>query len=182
MPRLFVAITPPETVRAELAALAAPLEGVAWTRPGQHHLTLRFIGERTDEQTAAIGEALARVRVEPFILPVEGTGVFPPGGRAKVLWAGLGHAHTRLFQLRQRVDDALLSVSLELDVRNFHPHLTLARLGETTDPKALARWLKAHAGFEAPPFRVGDFQLYASELRSSGPVHTVLRAFPLHKD
>lgn len=182
MPRLFVAITPPETVRAEMAALAAPLEGARWVREDQLHLTMRFIGERDDAQTDAIVGTLERVRVEPFILPVEGVGTFPPGSRAKVLWAGLGHAHTRLFQLRKQVDDALLRVALDLDVRHFHPHMTLARLGETVDGRALALWLKQHARFEAPPFRVSEIVLYASELQPAGATYSVVRTFPLHKD
>lgn len=179
MPRLFTAITPPETVRRELAALAEPIEGVSWTPPENLHLTLRFIGESTEEQQQRLEAALERVKVEPFILPVADTGIFPPRGRPKVLWAGLGHAHTRLFQLRQRVDDTLLSVALELDVRHFHPHFTLGRLRENTDEKALARFLRKNAGFEAPPFRVEEFQLYASELRPTGAEYSVVRRFRL---
>jgi RNA 2',3'-cyclic 3'-phosphodiesterase len=179
MSRLFVALTPPEAVRAELAALAEPLVGVDWTPPANLHLTLRFIGETGPERQAGIEDALAGVRVEPFVLPVEGTGVFPARGRAKVVWVGTGHAHTRLFQLRQRVDDALLSVALDLDVRHFHPHLTLGRIRENADEKALARYLKRHDSFEAPPFRVDEFQLYASELGPGGAAYRVLRRFPL---
>lgn len=179
MPRLFTAITPPETVRRELAALAEPIAGVAWTPPENLHLTLRFIGESTADQQERLEAALERVRVEPFILPVADTGTFPPRGRPKVLWAGLGTAHTRLFQLRQRLDDALLSVALDLDVRHFHPHFTLGRLREDTDEKALARFLRKNAGFEAPPFRVEEFQLYASELTPAGSTYTVVRRFPL---
>ena len=92
MQRLFVAIDVPETVRAELAGLAEPLEGVVWTRPEQLHLTLRFIGET--EKREGLEAALERVRVEPFILPVGGIGVFPHRGPAKVLWAGVGRAHS----------------------------------------------------------------------------------------
>jgi len=179
MPRLFVALTPPAPVRAEIAPLAEAVPGVTWTPPDNLHLTLRFIGEATAGLQGELEAALASIRVEPFLLPVEGLGVFPPRGRPKVLWAGLGRAHTRLFQLRQKVDDALLSVSLELDVRHFHPHFTLGRLREDLDERALARYLKQHDGFEGPPFRVSSFELYASELRADGPRYRVLRSFPL---
>ncbi len=184
--RLFVAIDVPETVRAELAGQAEPLDGVAWTRPEQLHLTLRFIGET--EQREGLEAALERVRVEPFILPVGGIGVFPARGPAKVLWAGLGRAHTRLFQLRQQVDDALLSVDLGIPMPNFHPHITLGRVGrppEQRDKKWLAafeRWRKARAAYEGPPFKVADFHLYASELRADGAVHTRLRTYALKRE
>lgn len=180
--RLFVALALPDIVRTDLAAVAAPVAGIQWVPEQNLHLTLRFIGERTAGQGTAFGEALARVRVEPFLLAAQGLGVFPPGGRAKVLWAGLGQAHTRLFQLRQQVDDALLSVSLEVDVRKFNPHITLGRLGETLDDRALAQLLKRHEALETPPFRVDEFHLFASAPSTRGPVYSVVRTFPLHKD
>jgi 2'-5' RNA ligase len=180
--RLFVALVPPATVRTELAELAAPLPGMRWTPPDNLHLTLRFIGDTPPEKQAALEEALARVRVEPFILPVGLLGLFPTRGAPKVLWAGVGHGHTRLYQLRQQVDEALLSVDTALDVHRFHPHFTLGRLDGNHEPKALAKFLKRHVGFEAPPFRVGEFQLIASELTpGSPPAYRVVRSFKLTK-
>ena len=179
--RLFVALTPPAPVRAELAALEdTDLAGVRWTPAANLHLTLRFIGDTDDEKRAAMETALARVRVEPFVLPVGGLGVFPPRGPAKVLWAGVGGGHTRLYQLRKQVDEALLSVDMTIDVRNFSPHFTVARLSETVEPKHLGKYLYRHRNFEAPPFRVATFELYASELQPGrAPEYRVARRFEL---
>jgi len=179
--RLFVALTPPAIVRTELAALADDfLKDTRWTPEGNLHLTLRFIGEATEEKQAAMEAALAQVRVEPFVLPVGGLGVFPPRGAAKVLWAGIGHGHTRLHQLRKQVDEALLAVDLTLDVRIFSPHFTVARLGENTDAKRLAKFLHRHRAFEAPPFRVTAFELYASELQPGRPpAYRAVRSYAL---
>jgi 2'-5' RNA ligase len=178
--RLFVALTPPPAVRADLAALTMPLAGVDWTPPENLHLTLRFIGDTEPAKQTALEEALARVRVEPFILPVGGVGLFPSRGPAKVLWAGTGQAHPRLFQLRKQVDEALLSVDVTLDVRSFHPHFTLGRLRAGHEPKALARFLEKHASFEAPPFRASEFHLMASEPQAGhAPVYRAERTFPL---
>lgn len=180
--RLFVALALPEAVRQELAAVRAPLAGVRWTPPENLHLTLRFIGDCDEARRDAMLAALDRVRVEPFILPVAGLGVFPSRGRAKVVWAGLGNAHTRLFQLRKQVDEALLSVDLTLDVHNFQPHITLGRLTETCEAKELTKFLARHARFEAPPFRVGEFHLMASTLRTgAAPRYESLRTFALAK-
>jgi 2'-5' RNA ligase len=179
--RLFVALTPPEPVRAELADLVDDdLEGARWVPAHNLHLTLRFIGDTEEEKREQIEAALGRVHVEPFVLPVGELGVFPTRGPAKVLWAGVGGGHTRLYQLRKQVDEALLSVDTALDVRNFAPHFTLARLGETLEPKHLAKFLERHKGFEGPPFRVASFELYASELRAgNAPAYRVVRRFEL---
>ena len=180
MVRLFAALALPETVRTELAALAAPLAGVRWVPPANLHLTLRFIGNATAEQQEAFEKTLERVQVEPFILPVIGVGIFPPRGPARVLWAGLHNAHPRLFQLRQRVDEALLAVDPALDVRSFHPHITVARLDKDHGPGQLATLLQRNAAFEAPPFRVSDFHLMASEPRpGNAPIYRLVRTFPL---
>lgn len=180
MPRLFTALVPPATVQAELAAVATPLAGVRWTPAENIHLTLRFIGETDDARAERYAETLARVRVEPFILPVGGVGVFPSRGPAKVLWTGVGNGHTRLYQLRKQVDEALLAVDAGLAMPGFHAHFTLGRIGENYDSKALAHFLDRHKKLEAPPFRVAAFQLMSSDLTpGQPPVYRVMKAFPL---
>jgi len=178
--RLFLAVALPEPVRTTLVALAQPLPGVAWTPPAQLHLTLRFLGDVPTGQIESLATSLATVRVEPFLLPVESVGAFPPKRPPHVVWAGVGSGHPRLHQLRQRVDDALLAAGLDLDVRTFHPHVTLARCAENA-AAAVGHWLHAHREFAAPPFRVDAFALCASELRPEGATHTVQRRFPLTK-
>lgn len=176
--RLFVALALPPAVRDVLAAEAQPLHGVNWTRPEQLHVTLRFLGDVPAEQVDPMIERLAAVKVAPFILPLEDVGTFPPNRPPRVLWIGVGSGHPRLFQLRQRVDDAVLASGVPIDVRTFHPHVTLARCTENA-AAAIGHWLHAHREFAAPPIRVDAFDLYASELRPSGAVHTLKRRFPL---
>ncbi len=177
--RLFIAIDLPGPVREQLTALYEPVRGIAWTRPEQLHLTLRFLGDVEIALREPLEMALARVAVEPFVLPVEGLGTFPPRGPARVVWVGVGHGHTRLHQLRQQIDDALLGCGLNLDVRFFQPHVTLGRVKDEAAPGAVAGFLKSHHAFEAAPFRVASFILYSSELRPNGAVHTPWREFAL---
>ena len=180
MLRLFVALTPPPIVRAELAALARPLAGVRWTPQENLHLTLRFIGATPPEIAERYRTVLERVQVEPFILPVGNVGVFPTRGSAKVLWAGVGQGHTRLYQLRKQVDEALLAVEPGLDVGHFHPHFTLGRLAESTEAKSLAQFVAQHAEFEAPPFRVSELHLLESEPTTGrAPAYRVIQTFAL---
>jgi 2'-5' RNA ligase len=175
MLRLFVAIDPPEPVRAALDELPRPMRDMAWTPRQQYHLTLRFIGDVPAEKREAIEQALSAIRVESFILPVGGIGSFPPNRPPRVVWVGVGQAHPRLFQLRQRIDDALLAHGLpDLDVRRFEPHFTLGRCGPASSAEEVAQLLRAHREFEAPPFRADAFTLYRSEPRAGGAVHTPL--------
>lgn len=176
--RLFVSIPFPPACQDSMAALMEPIDGVRWTRPEQLHLTLRFLGDVLDEQAERMISGLAQVKVEPFILPIEGVGRFPPRGPSKILWVGLGNAHTRLFQLRQKVDDALLAAGWQGDLRSFEPHVTVGRV-VTAAPQAIEHWLKKNRTYVGPNFRVTAFQLVASDLHSNGPVHRVRTEFGL---
>ena len=176
--RLFLALTPPPDVQESLARLGQPLPGVNWNTPAQLHVTLRFLGELDSDACERVVTRLATVRVSPFILPLEGVGTFPPNRPPRILWIGTGSGHPRLFQLRKRVDDALIAAGLQLDVRTFHPHVTLARCTEDAGP-AVTHWLHAQRGAAPPPFRVEAFDLYASQLRPTGAVHTLRQRFPL---
>lgn len=162
---------------AGLAKLYREEVGFAWMPPEQLHLTLRFLGDVDDERLDSLSDALARIRIAPFFLPLEGVGGFPPRGMPKVIWVGVGRGHPLLFQLRQRLDDTLLALGIDADIRNFHPHVTLARLGPTAVPVAAAHYLKRHRDFLGPALHVEGFALYRSELHPAGAVHTLVRDF-----
>lgn len=176
--RLFVAIPLPPAIRAVLAGLTAPLRDVRWLRDEQLHLTLRFLGDTPNDLTDSLITRLREIRVEPFLLPVEDVGTFPPKAPPRVLWVGLGSGHPRLHQLRQRLDDAILAAGLEADLRAFQPHITLGRCPEGAGA-AVQSWLRQHRDFAGPSFRVDGFELLASDLHSSGAIHRTLARFPL---
>ena len=176
--RLFIALTPPAAVRAAVAGLASPLPGVNWTSPDKMHVTLRFLGEIATERIEGIAARLATIRVEPFILPTEGLGSFPPDAPPRVIWVGVGRGHPRLFQLRQKLDDSLLAVRVDLDVRTFHPHITVARCAGTPLP-TVKRRLREREDFTAAPFRVAAFDLYSSRLTPAGSEYALVRRFSL---
>lgn len=176
--RLFIAIPLPEALRRLLAGLMTPLRDVRWTREEQLHLTLRFLGDTPVDRIDPLTERLSAIRIEPFLLPVESAGAFPPHAPPRVLWVGVGSGHPRLHQLRQRLDDTLLAAGLDVDLRLFHPHITLARCGETA-AGAAKQWLHAQREFAGPSFRVDAFELCASELHPAGAIHRLVKRFPL---
>lgn len=176
--RLFLAIDAPAPLATALLGLMQPAAGFAWTPPDQLHLTLRFLGDTPEASIAPLCERLRAIRVARFLLPVGSLGVFPPHGRARVLWCGIGAGQPRLHLLRQHIDDTILALGLAADQRRFVPHFTLARLGAAAQAQG-PRWLDRHRGFSTAPFGVERFTLYAGELRPSGAVHTAIEEFPL---
>ncbi len=180
MPRLFLALALPATIRAALTATYdLTARHVVWTPTAQLHLTLRFLGNLDETRVPELIASLAQIRVAAFLLTLAGVGTFPPRGQPLVLWAGVGHAHPHLFQLRQQIDDRLLTLGLPVDLRTFHPHATVARLHHGASTGFVAQWLRHQRAWEAPPFQVEHLGLYASELHPTGARHTLVHTFPL---
>ncbi len=180
--RVFLAVGVEEPTSGALAELAEERSGFRWVESSQFHLTLRFVGEVDASLREAIAAKMRPIAVEPFILPVEKVGVFPLRGQPQVVYAGLGSAHPRLFQLQHRVEDALASLGLPLELRAFTPHITLARVSRAS-PQAVRAFIKSRRDFAAPPFRVESFGLYRSRMTHFGAQYELLESYPLrHKE
>jgi 2'-5' RNA ligase len=118
VPRLFVAVQPPEDVLDLVAGLTRPdVDGLRWTTREQWHVTLRFLGSvEMDEATDAfrrvsVGATTAELGPE--------TGRF--GKRVlQVPVAGLG-------EVASAVLVATRDVGRPPEDRPFNGHLTLAR-------------------------------------------------------
>jgi 2'-5' RNA ligase len=171
MKRLFVSIELPESIRSTLAALDPHLRGVRWLEPAQMHLTLAFLGNEPAQIQETLSEKLQAISWKPFFLPLLGLGTFPGKGWPKIIWIGVGSGHPHLFQLHKRVQEAILAIGLEPELRSFHPHVTLARCREVS-PQTIRPFLKSHADFDAGMVHVESFCLNSSQLTPAGAVYT----------
>ena len=169
--RLFISIELPESITERLAGLDPQLRGVRWLEPLQMHLTLAFLGSVSTEIQETLSEKLRAISWKPFFLPLIGLGAFPSKGWPKIIWIGVGTGHPHLFQLHKRVQEALLAVGLEPDLRSFHPHVTLARCRDVS-PQTIRPFLKTQADFDAGLIHVESFCLNSSELTPPGSVYT----------
>ncbi len=169
--RLFISIELPESVARSLAELDPCLRGVRWLEPRQMHLTLSFLGSVSAETGKELGKKLRAISWKSFFLPLVGLGTFPSKGGPKIIWIGVGSGHPHLFQLHKRVQEAVLAVGLEPDLRAFHPHVTLARCRDVS-PQTVRPFLRTHAVFDAGLIRVESFCLNSSELTPAGSIYT----------
>ena len=135
--RLFLAIEAPPAVAV---AIEGMIEALGWTglaglrpvKPEGVHLTLRFLG---GVERGRVGEIVDTVAgavsgVAAFGLRTCQPGVFPRRGPPRVLWVGLDGETEALAELRRAVEGAMASLGFPEERRAFHPHLTVARLGE----------------------------------------------------
>ena len=174
MPRLFIGLELPRTQASTLAALAVPGAGLRWQSPAQLHLTLRFLGELSDEQTDLVQQALAALRWEGFPLQISGAGYFGSPTRPSILWAGLADT-AALQSLRDRLD-ARLAAEVEPDPLRFVPHVTLARCG--SGAVSPAEFLARHRQLQLPDWAVTELCLFTSEAGENGSRYRVLARYP----
>jgi RNA 2',3'-cyclic 3'-phosphodiesterase len=169
--RLFVAIDLPESTRQLLGNLDPHIRGIRWIDSAQMHLTLAFFGDVADEIDLALREKLNAIEFGAFFLPVAGVGAFSAKGAPKVIWIGVGKAHPHLFQIYKRVHEAALAAGLQMELRPWHPHITIARCRDVA-PQLLRKFLQSNEDLDAGMIRVDAFHLYSSKLTPAGPIHT----------
>lgn len=177
MPRLFVALDLPDTVRDRLSGMSYGLPGAAWVPPEQMHLTVRFIGEVDGHLFDTVREGLAGVRSPSFYLTLKGVGHFPKRGDPETLWAGVAPSED-LVRLRNRIESLLVRRGVEPEARKFHPHVTLARVKDARAPW-IGRYMVENSLFAAHQVPVQAFHLYSSRLRPEGPEHSLEASYPL---
>jgi len=171
--RLFIAVPVPGNIRENVATLGKEIAqgGVVPVKPGNMHMTLKFIGEADEAKLADIGERLGMIRFTPFPCTVRGVGVFPSEHYIKVVWAG-AESGGGLEALAKGVMEAMQAYDGHEE--RFSAHLTMARVKRRVDLKA---FLEKHRNNEFGSFTVSSFQLIRSELKPEGPEYTVMANF-----
>jgi 2'-5' RNA ligase len=146
--RLFLAINLDPGVRRAIVDATAPLRAAAptlsWVDESRLHLTLKFLGEQSEDIVPAISESVRDVarRHRQFAMHLGEIGAFPNFRRARVVWMGI-HRDPRLELLHHDVELACETHGLELDGRAFRPHLTLARVKDRADVEQLRQLSRA---------------------------------------
>ncbi len=179
--RLFVALEIPSAVRENLAVFLDSLRGISkeprWVRPGNIHVTLKFLGEVEEAKVGAIRNALKEMRCEQAItLNFRGLGFFPNEKHPRVFWAGI-EASANLKILAADIDGAMDKLGIPREKRPFSPHLTLARFERPALPEALCKAIAANMERDFGSLRTNEFHLIQSKLNPTGAQYTTLASF-----
>lgn len=182
--RLFVAAEVPDVVKRSVAAAIEPwrqtFPDARWIPPENWHVTLKFLGATGRDLLPWIEATISAVATvhPPAEANLANLGAFPSAGRARVLWAGLEEPDDRLGALVSSLE-AALSKEFPVEVRRFHPHLTVAR----SDPPLRLPHRFAETRCASGPFGIERLVLYRSHLQRPrprpSPRYEALRFFPL---
>lgn len=178
MPRLFTGLEIPADIAQMLSSLRGGLPGARWIDPENYHLTLRFIGDVDDDIAHEVVSILARIKRKSFDVRFEGLTSF--GGRKpRAVVANIG-AIQALLDLQFEHDRLLQRVGLEPEGRKFIPHVTLARLRDTSS-RQVADYLSERGSFRSATFPVRRFVLFSSRSSVGGGPYVVEEAFALEE-
>jgi 2'-5' RNA ligase len=181
--RLFIALEIANSIKERIRILQQELmrcsADVGWVKPGNIHLTLKFLGDVTVTRLPAIRQACAEAacKANPFELELTGTGVFPNRHKPRVLWIGLGNLPDNLKGLHACLELELAEEGFPKEDRPFSPHLTIGRFRSPRNASALADLLAA-VEFVAEKIPVREMVLMRSQLQPGGSQYTPLERFP----
>ncbi|HMK31229.1 MAG TPA: RNA 2',3'-cyclic phosphodiesterase [Terriglobales bacterium] len=191
--RIFIALDIPQEIRSRIIRFCEGLRAFApdanWVRPESFHLTLKFVGEKSEADVESLKSALHGLQARPTTVAFRGLGFFPNPKAPRVFWVGV-HGDEHLPALALAVDQAASALGIPREEHAFHPHLTLARAGsgsprprpgERSNPR-LKRLMDKLSSFPDPDFgtmTAREFYLYQSQLSPAGARYTRLERFAL---
>lgn len=187
--RLFIAIPLPDKVREEIAAAQSRFHStlcnarIAWTKPEQLHLTLKFLGNVPAERVDLLKRELRVVcgACGPMALRAAGVGFFPERGEPRVVWVGIGDETGRLASLHTAIESATREFSAETSGDKFVGHVTVGRVKRITriESEMLKKIAAGMAGGTFGEWLPGKIGLMRSELTPDGARHETLADFRL---
>ena len=91
--RLFVAVDIDDAIRERISRFLEGVRGFAeearWVRPESLHVTLKFIGEKSEEEVEKIKCVLGTIEAGTFEMSIRGYGFFPSARAPRVFWVGI---------------------------------------------------------------------------------------------
>lgn len=141
------------------------------------HLTLKFLGEISEEKIKKVQEKLSGIKFEKFSCNIGNPGVFKNEKFIKIIFVELISENNKLEKLQKKISEKLPEF---YEKRKFSSHVTTARV------KFVDRSLKEKLvqeiekiNFKDLNFEADEFVLMKSELFPQGPRYKILEKFKL---
>ncbi len=177
--RVFISVSVPKEIINIKEMLKSKVDTrgikIRWVRDGNIHLTLKFIGNTTEESIDSINNAIHDlVKDTPFInLSISGTGCFSKRDRANTLWVGIKGDLDKLEQLILNINNKLEPLGFPIERRKFLPHIAIARINPNQKKKPdISNFL--NTTFMELPMKIVKINLMQSQSFPKGSFYTIL--------
>lgn len=177
--RCFIAVHVPDEIRESIGtvigALASTGADVKWVKPGNIHITLKFLGSTEEGLVERISGAVQKKisSRSPFYIKIAGTGYFPDRKRPRVIWIGISEAGD-LGPLQKEIDEVAARFGYAPEERPFSPHLTIGRVRSGKKVKEMMELLERYSGRDFGTVEIKGVSLMKSELKPEGAEHSSL--------
>lgn len=155
---------------------------VRWVPPKLMHVTVRFLGETSDDELVPLCRTLDECAAGhgELRLLAKGLGHFPEGKPPRVLWCGVEgkdeDEDEMLRDLFKEVDRGVRRLGFRPQKGAVRPHVTLGRLREPPEDRELLDRVGVAARRPFGHFRVEAVVLYESQRDREGSVYV-----PIHR-
>ncbi|MBI3399138.1 MAG: RNA 2',3'-cyclic phosphodiesterase [Deltaproteobacteria bacterium] len=182
--RAFIAIEVPKELTKSLREMQDALRNtnnkIAWVKPENIHLTIKFLGNIEINKINDIEKILkdAVGQIHSFNLSIKWVGIFPTINNPRVIWIGI-EDDKKLASLYNNLEEGLATLGFKKEERPFKPHLTLGRVKFLKDKSGLKERLEKFADIKLGSCVVDSLILFKSELTQEGSMYTKLREVKL---
>jgi len=148
------------------------LNRINWTTPDNWHMTLFFLGETPVSKIGLLEQLIDQSfhELSAFRTELNGVGLFPDIRHPKVMWIGLGNVNP-LLPSRTRMGELLLQNQINFDIKPLKPHLTIARIKQSTNQDVLNSWVQEYRKTNFGSVEIDRIVLYESVLKPGGPLY-----------
>ena len=180
--RAFIAIELSSEIRQELSFVQSQLKTVnadlKWVRPESIHLTLKFLGNITQEKIGEVKKILDTISQnhKPFEVSLFQIGGFPKLEHPRVIWVGIDKGCSQAESIAKDCEEALSNIGFEKEKRPFSAHLTLGRVRSPKGRNELVSKIKALDFKPSAVTAINKLTLFQSTLTPKGSIYT-----PLHE-
>lgn len=138
------------------------------------HLTLKYLGTVAEEQGVPIQSVLAQVghQLESFSVNCSSVGFFKNS-----MWVGIEQSE-QLKELAAELNQALAVLDFEVEVKEFAPHITVAKFDKSAKEK-LIPIAEKYSSTKWGEIEVNKFHLYKSHTLPEGAKYFILSKYEL---
>ena len=170
--RTFIAIDLPKEIRDKIYEVASQFSQSGVTIVGNDvlHISLHFLGERSDDEISRLKETMDEIKSQSFGIEVRELGLFSPE-YLKVIFAKVSSGREQCNDLYSQLSKSMLARGFEPEIREYTPHVTIARIRRVNDRRRILAMVEEYANENFGAFEVGSVKLKASEITPEGPVY-----------